>query len=177
MQRDYWALIADCRVSPHEIMRDLMRRFPEFAPTDLVRFRATSDHAELEVGDELDVAIPGAAACRVRVVHKDACSLTLATLIGHPEAGRITFAAYRNAAGDVVFHIRSKARSSSPLHYGGFVAVGEPMQTSTWTDFIDAVAFTHGCGVTGSIHAETRHIDEDTDGDVSCTPTFIAQEE
>ena len=57
-------------------------------------------------------------------------------LTGHPEAGRITFGAYRTVDGDVVFHIRSRACSSSLFNYLGFLVGGDPMQTATWTDFV-----------------------------------------
>ena len=50
---------------------------------------------------------------RVRVVDTNSLSLTLATDDGHPEAGRITFGVYPNDEGDIVFHIRSRARSGS----------------------------------------------------------------
>jgi hypothetical protein len=112
----------------------------------------------------------------VRVVHRDAQSLTLGTLAGHPEAGRITFGAYRNDYRDVVFHIRSRARSSTQLRYAGFLAGGESLQTLAWTDFVAAVAFTFGDGVIGAIHADTRRIpDEPDDPRVACGPTFRAE--
>ena len=103
----------------------------------------------LAPGDELDVQIVGAGHCRVRVVSRERQTLTLATLAGHPEAGRITFGAYRNDEGEVVFHIRSRARSSSGIKYVGFLAAGEPMQTNTWTDVVKTVALTFGEGVRG----------------------------
>ncbi len=143
----------------------------------MVTFERTGDPTQLDVGDELAIAIRLAGACRVRVVHRDACSLTLATLQGHPEAGRITFGAYRNDSGDVIFQIRSRARSSSLLTYIGFLFGGDPMQTSTWTMFIDNVAKICGQGVRGEVHASTQPIAEDEwlDGDRTMDrPTFIA---
>jgi hypothetical protein len=110
----------------------------------------------------------------VRVVDRAPQSLTLATLGGHPEAGRITFGAYRNTAGQVIFHIRSRARSSSQQKYLGFMAAGEPMQTNTWTDFVKAVALTFGQGVNGDVHAEAQVIDEEPASSV-CTPTYRAE--
>jgi hypothetical protein len=77
----------------------------------------------------------------------------------------------------VIFHIRSLARSSSPAKYAGFVAAGEPMQTNTWTDFIDRLAHSVGDGVAGVIHAEKVEIDEDGASerpDQACSPTFLA---
>ncbi len=114
----------------------------------------------------------------MRVVNRDAQSITLATLAGHPEAGRITFGAYRNDYRDVVFHIRSRARSGSRAHYAGFLTAGEAMQTNTWTDFVQAVAYTFGDGIVGFVHAESRRMSEreepETD-ETLCAPTFLAE--
>jgi hypothetical protein len=174
LQRDYWAVIDQSRLSPTELGSVLARDFCAFAPEELVRFdrEATGD---LQVGEEIDVRIRMAGDCRVRVLHRDQNSLTLGTLEGHPEAGRITFGAYRNNQGDVVFHIRSRARASSAPVYAGYVTAGEPMQTNTWTDFIDRVAHSVGTGIKGAIRVETTDIDDDVDGPGSeCTPTFRA---
>jgi len=192
LQRDYWAVVEDCRLSPPDVADLVSREFCNFAPESLVRFERSSGEAggdgdgeqnpadsespPLEEGDELDVAIRMAGTCRVRVVHRDRNSLTLATLKGHPEAGRITFGTYRNDDGRVVFHIRSRARASSGTRYAGFVAAGEPMQATTWTDFVDRVAHTVGAGVVGVIRVETAKMEEDEpdDPEVICSPTFLA---
>lgn len=174
LQRDYWAVIDGCQLSTRDIMRLVRERFPGFPPQDLVRFEPAEPGRPLEVGDELRVNIRMEGETAVSVVHADENSMTLATLRGHPEAGRITFGAYRNEAGDVVFHIRSRARSSSPSRRAGFMAVGDPMQTNTWTDFIDRLAHTVGDGVVGMIHADVRHIDDEEDSRID-TPTYIAR--
>ncbi|MFW6078808.1 MAG: DUF1990 family protein [Gemmatimonadota bacterium] len=177
-QRDYWAVIRDCRDRPSRVVDLVARRFPDFAPPKLVRFRRLDGDRDrpLEVGDEMDVDIRGAGRSGVRVVHRDAASLTLATLRGHPETGRITFGAYRNARGDVLFHIRSRARSSSERTYLGYRVLGEAMQTNVWTDFINRIAATVGEGVAGHIHAERRRLRElPPDADAIVAPTYIAR--
>jgi hypothetical protein len=176
LQRDYWGVIDRCRLAPPEVAELVAKDFCSLAPEELVRFvRCDAQEGPLEVGDELDVAIRVAGRCRVRVLHRDGNSLTLGTLEGHPEAGRITFGAYRNDEGDVIFHIRSRARASSSLKYAGFLAAGEPMQTTTWTDFVDRVAHISGDGIVGVIHAETIEIeDEPDDLETVCSPTFLA---
>lgn len=174
LQRDYWAVIDQSRLSPPELAGLLARDFCTFAPEELVRFDREIP-GDLRVGEEIGVNIRMAGECRVRVLHRDENSLTLGTLQGHPEAGRITFGSYRNNQGDVVFHIRSRARASSPAIYAGYMTAGEPMQTNTWTDFIDRVAHTVGAGVKGVIHVETNEIDDAVDGPgCECTPTFQA---
>jgi len=179
VQRDYWAVIRESRCPPSAVVRLVASRFPELPPPDVVVFERhqAGNPGALEVGDELDIRIRLAGPARVRVVHMCKCSITLATLKGHPEAGRITFGSYRAADGNVVFHIRSRARSRSLFTYLGFLVSGDPMQTTTWTDFVNNVAVTCGDGVAGSVHAETRTLDphelEPGDETMDC-PTFVA---
>lgn len=176
LQRDYWAVLRQCRYTPREVIHILRRRFCEFPPEEFARFSRTSDVDEsLDVEDVLKVKIRMAGEVGVCVVHIDENSITLGTLKGHPEAGRITFGAYRNDRGDVIFHIRSRARSKSPLQLAGFMATGDAMQTHTWASFIDRFAHTVGDGVIGSIQAEERRV-EDVEEDASMnTPTFVAR--
>ncbi len=177
LQRDYWALIKGCKCSPTELIQLVATRFGEFAPQQLVVFkRSCAPGTPFKQGEEVDVHITGAGDCQVRVIHRDEQSFTLATRPGHPEAGRITFGAYRNEQGDVIFHIRSRARSGSQVIYLGFFTGGEAMQTNTWTDFVNAVALTGGEGVIGTIHAETTVMErEQEDADDVQGPTYIAR--
>lgn len=177
LERDYWAVLKGCPLSPRDVAALVATRFEELPPDALVRFQRRAPRpGPLEVGDELSVWIRGYGAAFVRVVHKDDNSLTIATLPRHPEAGRITFGAYRNARGDVIFHIRSRARSSSRLLRVGFVLGGEGMQTNCWTDFIDRLAATVGDGCQEAIFAETRVCDEEPeDRPPLDKPTFLAR--
>lgn len=175
LQRDYWARIHDARLRPSEVMEQVRRHFEAFAPAELAAFHASNARG-LQLGDDLEIEIAGAGQCEVRVVHLDAQSLTLGTLEGHPEAGRITFGAYRDEGGALVFHIRSRARSDSLLRLLGFVLAGEAMQTNTWTQFISRVAALAGGRIDGFVEARTETL-EDTDGeeDVLDEPTFLAR--
>ena len=187
LERDYWAVLREPRVGPRALIDILARHFPDFPPPALARFerRCDPDHGPdsdsdrdpppLEVGDELTVDIRAAGHFAVRVTHRDDNSLTLATLPGHPEAGRITFGAYRNSRDDVVFHIRSRARAGSRSHLAGFFFAGDAMQTSTWSDFINRLAASVGDGVVGAIRAEKRAVDEEPGDRTVDGPTFIAE--
>lgn len=174
LQRDYWAVIRDAGASASELVENLRARFPALAPEDLVRFTPALD-LPLDLGDEMEVRIIGAGTFRVRLVHRDRQSLTLATLTGHPEAGRITFGAYSNRRGDLVFHIRSRARASSRARLLGFLLAGDPMQTNTWTDFVNRVAATFGDGVVGMVHAEKQAVRPEPGDFALDRPTFLAQ--
>jgi hypothetical protein len=172
LQRDYWAVLAGCALKPSEVMWHVKSHFCELPPAALVSFDAPGG---LMKDAELDIRIMPAQSCRVRVLHEDAQSITLGTLAGHPEAGRITFGAYRNPAGDVIFHIRSRARSATASTRLGFLAIGDAMQTNTWTDFINNTAAAVGARIADAIRAETREVDEEPEDDHPLhAPTFIA---
>jgi hypothetical protein len=172
LQRDYWGVFVGSALAPSEIMRHVKLHFCELPPASLVQFLAPTG---LHRTAELDIRILPAQSCRVRIMHEDAQSLTLATLEGHPEAGRITFGAYRNSAGDVIFHIRSRARSASLSQRVGFLAIGDAMQTNTWTDFINNVARGVGARIADVIHAETKEVEDSPEDDHPLeSPTFVA---
>jgi Domain of unknown function (DUF1990) len=173
LQRDYWAKLRGTELRPSQIAVELKRHFASYAPAHLAAFAPKVPRA-LRVGDEMDIHIAGAGDCCVRVVHCDEQSVTLATVEGHPEAGRITFGAYRDVDGRVIFHIRSRARSDSLLRRLGFVLLGDAMQTNTWTDFVSRVAALCGSEVAGGVHVETNPIDDEHDGPID-RPTFLAR--
>lgn len=171
LRRDYWATIDRSRLGPPDIKALLAQRFASFAPKELVEF----ERRPLQLGVTIGVHIRASGRSAVRVIHEDAQSLTLATLPGHPEAGRITFGAYRNGQGNVIFHIRSHARSGSRLMYMGYLSAGDPMQTNTWTDFVGSVAVTAGEGVLGEITVKTTTIEEEPEDLMLHQPTYFAQ--
>lgn len=172
LQRDYWAMFGECELRPSELIARMKSRFCELPPASLVTFTAPDG---LAAGARLDISIRPAQRCAVRVVHQDAQSITLATLDGHPEAGRITFASYRNGHGALLFHIRSRARSTSALKRIGFLAIGDAMQTNTWVEFIRNTASLVGARIAGVIHAQTEQVDEVADDDEPLSmPTFLA---
>jgi len=172
LQRDYWAVFDNCEMRPSALIAHVKSRFCELPPASLVTFTAADG---LATGARLDIRIRPAQHCAVSVVHQDAQSFTLATLDGHPEAGRITFASYRNGRGAVLFHIRSRARSTTALKRIGFLAIGDPMQTNTWVEFIRHTASSVGAHISGVIHAQTEHVEEVADDDEPLSmPTFLA---
>lgn len=175
LQRDYWAVIDGCEISCKEVMLLVRRRFKDFPPRDLVTFTHPEDARLLDLGDQLQVDIHMVGKTVVRVVHVDDNSMTLCTGEGHPEAGRITFGAYRNEHGDVIFHIRSRARASSRTRFAGFLTAGDPMQTNTWTDFIDRLTHTVGNGAVGVIRADVEEVEDDESDLRADQPTFRAE--
>jgi hypothetical protein len=172
LQRDYWAVFTGCPLTPSAVMSQVKAHFCSLPPASLVSFDAPNG---LVADATLNIVITPGQVCAVRVVHETPQSVTLATVQGHPEAGRITFGAYRNAEGNVIFHIRSRARSTTMLKRIGFLAIGDAMQTNTWTDFIRNTAAVVGAHIADAIHADTQHVDElPEDDEPLIAPTFTA---
>ena len=172
LQRDYWAVLAGCPLKPSDVISHVKQHFCELPPVALVEFAAPGGVC---TGAELDIRIKPGQQCWVRVTHETPQSFTLATLDGHPEAGRITFGAYRNPVGDVVFHIRSRARSATTSKRLGFLAIGDAMQTNTWTDFIANTAAAIGARIQDVIHADTESVELTPEDDEPLdSPTFLA---
>lgn len=172
LQRDYWAVMDGASCTPSDLMRLVTDHFCELPPINLVQFAAPHGVA---VGSQIDIHIVPAQDCAVRVIHRSDQSITLGTMEGHPEAGRITFGAYTNPEGELIFHIRSRARSTTLAKRLGFMAIGEAMQTSTWTDFIRHTAALAGATIRDVIHADTQTVEELADDDEPLQrPTFVA---
>jgi hypothetical protein len=161
LQRDYVAVIEGAPAEPEHLIEMLRADFPRFSPPALAPFARCGDgHRPLEVGDELEVVIRGTGCHKVRVVLVEPRALTLRTIAGHPEAGRITFGACRDEQGRLVFRIRSRARIRSYPAYLGYLMLGKKEQTLIWVTFIHNVAKTAGGRVQGDVHCSTRRVDE-----------------
>ncbi len=162
LQRDYRVVIEDSDLSPEEVAERVKTRFPDFSPPHTARFCRT-DRGEgepLQVGEDMDITVALKGGCQVRVVHEDERSLTMRTLKGHPEAGRITFSADQDEDGHLVFTIRSRTKAGDWMSYVGYMLIGKQMQARTWTRFLENVVKESGGRQVGSIEVSTRKVEE-----------------
>jgi hypothetical protein len=175
-QRDYRVVLEQSTLTPEAIAAMMRAEFPAFSPDELTKFtRPNGNSTPLEVGDEMQVEIRGAGTCEVRCIHVGPRSLTLRTLDGHMEAGRITFGAYREN-GKLVIHIRSRARSGSRRRHVAYLLLGRNMQARLWNLFVAGVAAR--CGQKNAdVETQTRRI-QSTLADLGelDTPTFITDD-
>jgi hypothetical protein len=171
-QRDYWVVLPQSTLSPPEIMHLLRTEFPLFSPDALTRFeRLDGKSTPLEVGDEMRVTITGAGTSEVRVVGVAPYALTLRTLDGHIEAGRISFGSYETR-GQIVLRIRSRARSASTHRHIAYMLFGHALQMKEWKVFIARLA--QRCGAEHvEVQTRTRRV-KSTLADLGelDTPTF-----
>jgi hypothetical protein len=174
-EREYRVVIADAKVSPEEMADRVKRRFPEFSPVHTAAFCRADRGADepLGVGEDMKILVALKGGCQVRVVHEDDRSLTMRTLKGHPEAGRITFLADRDEDGNLVFTIRSRTRAGDWLSLVGYMMLGKQMQALTWTRFLGNVVKESGGRQVGSIKVSTRKVEErEADGADLDSPTI-----
>jgi hypothetical protein len=175
LQRDYSGVIEGTNCSPEELAKFIRERFIDLAPQETAAFEnSDGGRAPLKVGDELKIRIGGFMPCQVRVVHVDDVSLTLRTLEGHPEAGRVSFGAGRDDEGRLTFRIRSRARSGGLIHYLGFLMMGRAMQARCWIRFIGRAAEICGGRLAGPVRVSTTKVaEEPADVGGPDLPTFL----
>jgi hypothetical protein len=114
----------------------------------------------LSVGDTMHIDIKGYGECAVRVAHVDARRLTLRTLDGHLEAGRITFAATTDVGGRLVLRIRSRARLRNAPWYAAYALMGKHTQTRAWVTFLERLAADCGGQALGEVVQSTDRVEE-----------------
>jgi Domain of unknown function (DUF1990) len=179
LERDYSAVIEGASCTPEQVAMMIREHFEEFAPPETAVFQRAGDkRTPLEVGDEMEIRVALRGQCKVRVVHFDDRSLTLRTLKGHPEAGRITFGAGRDEQGRLTFRILSRTRASGLLNYLGYLLLGKQLQARCWIRFIDRVAGACGGRIPGRIRVRTRKVGEErADCEILDEPCFNCVEE
>ena len=163
--------------SPERVMEMVLTDFPLFSPEELASFaRCTGDTTQpIRPGEELEVNIKGTGCHRVVAVDITPRSLTLRTVEGHPEAGRITFGADYDEYRRLVFRIRSRARSRSVPLLVGFLLMGKRAQERIWTRFVENVARGTGGRIRGQVATSTTPVDETAaDREAVDAPTFDA---
>jgi len=159
LQRDYVIVVEGSACSPEQAVAMLRRGFPRFSPATLAHFmRPPGETGLLEVGHTMRVHVRGIGNAGVVVSHVDGCSFTLRTLRGHPEAGRITFGASRDAAGRLVCRIRSRARIDTLHRYIGYRLLGKRAQTNAWMAFLRRTATACGGKVLGDVLVSTDEV-------------------
>lgn len=174
LQRDYAGVIEGTDWTPERLVERVRTDFPRFSPEELARFSRCGDPSHpIQEGEEMEVHIKGTGCHKVVAVRVEPRSLTLRTLQGHPEAGRITFGSYYDDQGRLIFRIRSRARINNLIRLIGYFLMGKAAQTHIWTTFIERVAEEAGGRIPGKVEVSTEEV-EDSLPDMGGldTPTF-----
>jgi hypothetical protein len=160
-RRRYRVRIEEGRLTPEQLMGEVLREPNRAAPIEVAVFRKTrGGEGPLAVGDEFVVRMPGPWDGPVTVVDRTPTSFRFATLKGHLEAGQIEFRT--RADGDAVrFEIESWARSGDRLAGLLFdrVKLAKEMQLHMWTHFCERAAKLAGGRIRGGIAIDTRRVE------------------
>jgi Domain of unknown function (DUF1990) len=161
-RRRYRVRIEGSRLSPEQLMAEMLRDPNRAAPIEVAVFRKTrGGSGPLRVGDEFVVRMPGPWDGPVVVVDRTPTSFRFATLRGHLEAGQIEFRTGPGGGDAVCFEIESWARSGDRL--AGLlydrVRLAKEMQLHMWTHFCERAAKLAGGRIRGGISIDTRRVE------------------
>lgn len=154
--RRYQADIAHPQIDRRELMQQIERDLPNFAPAALASFRKIKGNAEhMATGDEYEITIPGPWNSTVRAIDVTDDSFAFVTLAGSPQAGKLLFRLqlHPELADTLRFEILSWARSRDTLTsvaYHG-VRVGKEVQKNVWIEFCNRVIAASGGQLLGAI--------------------------
>lgn len=160
VQRDFVVVLEGSSCTPAQVVERIRTDFPRFSPAELARFDRPPGAEPLAVGDGMPVRIRGFGDTGVCVTHLEPHSLTLTTLEGHAEAGRITFGAFHDEAGRLVCRIRSRARLRDRAILGGYRLAGRHAQSRVWTTFLQRLAAECGGQILGGVLASSDVVEE-----------------
>ena len=151
-RRRYRVRIEGGRLTPEQLMAEMLRDPNRAAPIEVAVFRKTrGGEGPLAVGDEFVVRMPGPWDGPVVVVDRTPTSFRFATLEGHLEAGQIEFRTSAGGGDAVCFEIESWARSGDRLSGLLFdrVKLAKEMQLHMWTHFCERAAKLAGGRIRG----------------------------
>ena len=158
--RRYRTRIRDTRHTPESLIASVKEDVDKVAPTEFASFqKVKGEPAQMAVGDEYVVRMPGPWDGPVRVVETGPRHFRLATLESHLEAGQIEFRS-RTDDGFVIFEIESWARSGDRLsnllyHH---LRISKETQLHMWISMLERVAEGSGGRMTYGIDIHTRRV-------------------
>jgi hypothetical protein len=154
--------IAQSQATAEELMGQLVRKFGDFVPHEVVGVKqGPGPDRELEPGEEFVVQIPGPWNGPVVVLERTPCRLRLATRPGHMEAGQIEFSA-TGREGRLTFSIETWARASTQSVHVLFshLRLAKEIQLNMWVRFCRAAARRSGGRIVDGVHIIT-HVSSD----------------
>jgi hypothetical protein len=163
-RRLFAVTIADPSVTAATLIANVTANLNRGMPSEVAAVeRVSGTPGKLAVGDEIVVRMPGPWDGPVRVVHRSATSLRLATLHGHLEAGQIEFRA-RPEHSQLRFEIEAWARPASRLVHLLYthLRLAKEIQLNMWVRFCRSAADLAGGRVRGGVTIRTRVVDQTT---------------
>ncbi len=147
--RSYQADIAQPKLTPEQLMQEVMADLNDCTPGEMAYFEKTKGQpGQMAVGDEYNVQVIGPWDGPVRVIRVTPTSFTFVTLQDHFEAGEITFSVTEHPDKENVirFRIQSWARSSNRItdFLYRILGISQFAQTTMWASFCAQVVAKSG---------------------------------
>ncbi|MDD7966748.1 DUF1990 family protein [Actinomycetospora lemnae] len=159
LHREFRVHVVGAQRSAADLVDALARDMNRAVVPGVARFDYVAASGAMTVGEELVVRMPGPWDGPVRVLHRDATSFRLGTLVGHLEAGQIEFAA-RDLDDGLEFAITTWARAGDPVADLLYSRLGlaKQIQYLLWVEFCVRAAAVAGGRVTGGVTVRTRTV-------------------
>ncbi len=150
-------------LEPSSLMGRVAQNLDQLSPDELAAFEKSNGSSwGLRLGDEFEITILGPWNGRVRIIEVAPDAFSFVTLRGHPEAGRIRFAASQAGPGKLRFNITSWARSRDGLVDLTYdkLGVGKSVQTTAWRTFLERVVELGDGQMVGEIDVSEQPLEE-----------------
>jgi uncharacterized protein YbjT (DUF2867 family) len=151
--------IHDSRRSRVELFEEFLREFNSIAPFDAAAEPGSPTSLELDA--TLTLELPARGHVQVRVVALEDCTVTLATLEGHPLAGVVRFHLAEMDDGVLRFTIDVVERPASRIDQISMALVGSAAQRRTWEATATAVLERSGGTAPEGVDEESWSLDDD----------------
>ena len=138
-QKTYRLYINASNITPEHVVETLKQNFPSFQPSFNHFFPSAAGIKPGEIVLIDSITPGGPVSTGVMIMYADDLSFTFSTPQGHPEAGWVTFSAFKVDSATVV-QIYGLTRSNDPIFEAAFHLVGSKIQIRIWTHVLRSLA-------------------------------------
>lgn len=157
-RKRFRAEIRGSRMSAEALMAEFRKQCTELMPIEFDAEAGASQ--EVVKGTSLTAALPLRGNIQIRVEEVTPCSVTFATLRGHPLAGVVRFWSQETSRGTLEFGVTLFARAATMLDWVAMQGGGEAAQNWTWRTVVERAVEISG-GSTEEVQEELGQVPED----------------
>ena len=145
-------------MSAEALMAEIRKQCTELMPIEFDAEPGASQ--EVVKGASLTASLPLRGNIQIRVEEVTPCSVTFATLRGHPLAGVVRFSTRETSSGALEFEVTLFARAATMLDWVAMKGGGQVAQNWTWRTLVERVVEISG-GSTDEVQEELGQVPED----------------
>ncbi len=136
-RKRFRAEIRGSRMSAESLMTQVRQRCTDLMPIEFDTEPGASQ--DVVKGTSLTAALPLRGNIQIRVEEVTPCSVTFATLRGHPLAGVVRFSSRETSRGSLEFEVTIFARAATMLDWVAMKGGGQVAQNWTWRTVVERV--------------------------------------